>query len=130
MTDTNFQNFEVPQITQTPQAVVPEHPAIKRNKLIYIFLPLAVFLVVLSILVNAIKGNQPKPSTRISVTLTPTPTLNIPVPYQPVQISSSSAFFSFVATLSGINNQLDNVDLQELPLAVPKIDLHVSFEKK
>ena len=120
MPDSNLQNFEIPQETTVPQS-----PMGKRNKLLYALIPAAIFLVIIAVAATLLAGNKPqRPS---SVTATPLPTGPTPTPK--LTIATTSAFFPFVASISAVNQSLDTVDLTESTLAIPQLDLHISFDQ-
>lgn len=122
MPESNQQNFEVPQ-----ESVVPPSPVTKRNKLVIVLIPTAVFLVILSIVTSILVASRKKGATSISAS--PTPVVVEVTPTPELTIATTSAFFPFVASISAINRDLNAVDLKGLDISVPQLDLHVSFER-
>lgn len=124
MPDSNFQNFEIHQ----EQEVVPASTVGTRNKLLYALIPIAVFLVIFAVVASMLAGKRPvRP---VTITATPTPQATVPASTGPLSISTSSAFFQYVASISAVNKSLDTVDLQESALSVPILNMHVSFDKQ
>ena len=121
MPESDLQNFEIPQEVKPPAP-----PGSKRDKLVVMLIPLVVFLVALTVLASLLAGRRSPP---ISISVTPPPQTPTPTPAPPVSIASTSAFYPMVASISALQNQLNNVDLKELPYAPPQIDLSVTFNQ-
>jgi hypothetical protein len=92
-------------------------------KVLLVFLPLLLIIILLGLFIRAQKSNNPTSVNQTEITPAPTATGFIPSKW-----AGDEEVLSMEADLNSLEKKLQGVDLKQLPLLPPVLDMNINFK--